>query len=148
MKRTALPTVAGVINIIIGSINLLGVIGVGIAIAVVWSQVGVDSTALTVLWIVFAVLLVFCLPSLIGGIYAIQRKNWAIALIGSIASLITWFWCLIGLVPIILVILSKDEFGNGIRETSQQIPLEQAKERYAKGEISKEEFEQIKKDLF
>ena len=148
MKRTALPIIAGVMNITIGSINLLGVIGVGIAIAVVWSQVGVDSTALTVLWIVFAVLLVFCLPSLIGGIYAIQRKNWAIALIGSIASFITWSWGIIGLIPLILVILSKDEFGTGISETSQQIPLEVAKERYAKGEISKEEYEQIKKDLF
>jgi len=148
MKRTALPIIAGVMNITIGSINLLGVIGVGIAIAVVWSQVGVDSTALTVLWIVFAVLLVFCLPSLIGGIYAIQRKNWAIALIGSIASFITWSWGIIGLIPLILVILSKDEFGTGISETSQQIPLEVAKERYAKGEISKEELEQIKKDLF
>ena len=147
MKRTALPIIAGVMNITIGSINLLGVIGVGIAIAVVWSQVGVDSTALTVLWIVFAVLLVFCLPSLIGGIYAIQRKNWAIALIGSIASFITWSWGIIGLIPLILVILSKDEFGTGISETSQQIPLEVAKERYAKGEISKEEFEQVKKDL-
>ena len=145
MKRTTLPIVAGVMNIVIGSINLLGVIGVGIAIAVVWSQVGVDSTALTVLWIVFAVLLVFSLPSLIGGIHAIQRKNWAIALIGSIASFLTWF--IIGLIPLILVILSKDEFGNGISETSEQIPLEIAKERYAKGELSKEEFDQIKEDL-
>jgi putative membrane protein len=146
MKRTALPTVAGVMNIIIGSINFLGVIGVGIAIAVVWSnQYWIDWTALTVLWIVFAVLLVFSLPSLIGGIYAIQRKNWAIALIGSIASFLTWF--IIGLIPLILVILSKDEFGNGINETSEQIPLEIAKERYAKGELSKEEFDQIKEDL-
>ena len=147
MKRTALPIVAGVMNIIIGSINLLGVIGVGIAIAVVWSQVGVDSIALTVLWIVFGVLLLFGLPSLIGGIYAVQRKNWAIALIGSIASFITWSWGIIGLIPLILVILSKDEFGTGISEASQKKALEVAKERYAKGEISKEELEQIKKDL-
>lgn len=145
MKRTALPIVAGVMNIIIGSINLLGVIGVGIAIAVVWSQVGVDSIALTVLWIVVVVLLVFGLPSLIGGIYAVQRKNWVIALIGSVASFLTW--SIIGLIPLILIALSKDEFGAGVNEALQQIPLEVAKERYAKGEISKEEFEQIKKDL-
>jgi putative membrane protein len=145
MKRTALPTVAGIINIIIGSINLLSIIGVGIAIAIIWNQSWVDWTALTVLWIVFAVLLLFSLPSLIGGIYAVQRKNWAIALIGSIASFLTW--SVIGLIPLILVILSKDEFGTSISETSQQIPLEIAKERYAKGEITQEQFEQIKKDL-
>ena len=145
MKRTALPIVAGVINIIIGSINSLGIIGVGIAIAVIWSQSWVDWTALTVLWIVFAALFLFGLPSLIGGIYAVQRKNWAIALIGSIASFLTW--SVIGLIPLILVILSKDEFGTSISETSQQIPLEIAKERYAKGEITQEQFEQIKKDL-
>jgi putative membrane protein len=74
-----------------------------------------------------------------------QRKNWAIALIGSIASFLTWF--IIGLIPLILVILSKNEFGAGANESSQVIPLELAKERYAKGEISKEEYEQIKKDL-
>ena len=89
MKRMATSIIAGVMNITVGSINLLGVFG--IAIAVVWSQKWIDWATLTFLWIVFAVLLVFSIPSLIGGIYAIKRKNWAIALISSIASLITWF---------------------------------------------------------
>jgi uncharacterized membrane protein len=146
MNKTPLPIIAGVMNIIIGSINVLGVIGVGIAIAVVWSDhYWVDWTALTVLWIVFAVLLVFSLPSIIAGIYAVQRKNWAIALLGSIASFLTWF--IIGLIPLILIALSKDEFGTSPNQTSKKIPLELAKERYAKGAISKEEFEQIKKDI-
>ena len=145
MKRTALPTIAGVINIVIGSLNLLGIIGVGIAIIVISSAAGVDVIVIPILWSVLVALLILGLPSLIGGIYALQKKNWAIALIGSIASFL--IWNIIGLIPLILIIISRDEFGNSISETLQRMPLEIAKERHAKGEISKEEFEQIKKDL-
>ena len=145
MKRTALPTIAGVINISIGAINLLGVLGVGIAIAIISSQIFRDTTALIVLWIVFVVLLVFCIPSIVGGIYALQRKDWGLALIGSIASFITWNF--IGLIPVILIALSKDEFGVASVETPPPVSLEVAKERYAKGDISKDEYEQIKRDI-
>ncbi|UCE98494.1 MAG: SHOCT domain-containing protein [Dehalococcoidia bacterium] len=67
------------------------------------------------------------------------------ALLGSIASFLTWF--IIGLIPLILIALSKDEFGTSHDQTSKEIPLELAKESYAKGVITKEEFEQIKKDI-
>ena len=109
MKRTAMPTIAGVINIVIGSINLLGVLGVGIAIIVITNAAGASAIVISILWAVIAGLLILGLPSLIGGIYSVQRKNWAIALIGSIASFL--IWNLIGLIPLILVIVSKDEFG-------------------------------------
>ena len=38
--------------------------------------------------------------------------------------------------------------GSGSSTTERRAPLDMAKERYARGDISKEEFEQIKKDLF
>ena len=59
-----------------------------------------------------------------------------------------WFWVvlfwglLIGLVVWLVVKLSKRD-----STQSKSSALDIAKERYAKGEISKEEFEQIKKDL-
>jgi hypothetical protein len=142
MNRTASPVIAGVMNIVIGSINLLGVIGVGIAIAVLYSTAGATPIATTVLWIVFIVLLIFSLPSLIGGIYALQRRNWVMALVGSIASLLTWN--LIGLIPLILVIISRNEF-DGTPADAGPATLASAREKYARGEMTREEFERIKK---
>lgn len=68
---------------------------------------------------------------------------------GSVFMLVFW-----GLVIWGLVVLARASFGNGhacghghggnIREKS---PLDILKERYAKGEIDKSEFEEKKKDL-
>jgi hypothetical protein len=109
MKRTSMPTIAGVFNIVIGAINLLGVLGVAIALVVISNSIlNHGSIVIPILWAVLVALIVFGIPSIVGGIFAVQRRNWAMALIGSIASFITWN--LIGLVPLILVALSKDEF--------------------------------------
>ena len=51
---------------------------------------------------------------------------------GGLIALVTW---------IILKLVRSGQ------QPSSQTPLDIAKARYAKGEISKEEFEQIKKDL-
>ena len=65
-----------------------------------------------------------------------------------------WGWGLVGLLVFIAVIVL---FVWGIAKlaghgghhgwTNGRTPLDIAKERYAKGEITKEQFEQIKKDL-
>ncbi len=53
------------------------------------------------------------------------------------------FW--VGL--IVLIVWGVIKLSKGSETSSKKEPLDIAKERYAKGEISKEEFEQIKKDL-
>jgi len=53
------------------------------------------------------------------------------------------FW--IGL--IVLIVWGVIKLSKGSKNSSKKNPLDIAKERYAKGDISKEEFEQIKKDL-
>jgi hypothetical protein len=53
-----------------------------------------------------------CLSALaiVGGIYALRRKKWGLALTGSIAALIVpWFWFL-GIAAIVFTALSKSEF--------------------------------------
>ncbi len=56
------------------------------------------------------------------------------------------FW--IALVALIIWgIVKLSQRGGSNSSTPKRDPLDIAKERYAKGEISKEEFEQIKKEL-
>ena len=49
---------------------------------------------------------------------------------------------------IALIIWGVTKLGGRGNSTPKHNPLDVAKERYAKGEISREEFEQLKKDLF
>jgi len=60
---------------------------------------------------------------------------WMVLFWGGIIALIVWG------------IKKLTERGGSGSGTERRSPLDIAKERYAKGEISKEEFEQIKKDL-
>lgn len=59
---------------------------------------------------------------------------------GGIFMILLW----VGL--IVLIVWGVMKIGKG-GDTSKKDALDIARERYAKGEISKEEFEQIKKDL-
>ena len=65
-----------------------------------------------------------------------------------------WWWAFGGLFMllfwaglIVLIVWGVMKLGKGGGTVPKSNPLDIAKERYAKGEISKEEFEQIKKDL-
>jgi hypothetical protein len=48
---------------------------------------------------------------IVGGVYAIKRKHWGLALAGAIAGSATFFPC--GIPAIIFVCLGKDEFTTG-----------------------------------
>jgi len=63
-----------------------------------------------------------------------------------------WGWggglmALVGIAIIVLVIWAVVKVTNHHTSSSTRTPLDIARERYAKGEITKEQFEQIKKDL-
>jgi putative membrane protein len=76
--------------------------------------------------------------------YLHQGMGWWMV-IGSIWMLLFWG----GIIWLAVWGISKVTQGgrSGPSATVRRDPLDIAKERYAKGEISKEEFEQIKKDL-
>ena len=56
-----------------------------------------------------------------------------------------FFWVILIIGAIIIVVQLLKSHGSD--STKQLSPLDIAKKRYAKGEIKKDEFEQIKKDL-
>jgi hypothetical protein len=108
-QKTAMPTVVGVFNIVIGSLCLLGFLGLLIAAAVVvplaedfWFFGAAGMTLVAVPILAIGAL------SMVGGILALQRRNWGWVLAGTIAS--TLVSHLFGIAAIVLTALSKNEF--------------------------------------
>jgi putative membrane protein len=65
-------------------------------------------------------------------------------LIWAFVSIIFWA----GIITLVIWAIRKyTRRESGMSSNSQQSPLEIVKQRYAKGEITKEQYEQLKKDL-
>jgi uncharacterized membrane protein YjjP (DUF1212 family) len=63
-----------------------------------------------------AIFAVFSIFALLGGLYAIKRKNFGIVIIGSIFGILSFgfiFGSICSIIALILLIVSKEEFGNG-----------------------------------
>jgi hypothetical protein len=56
---------------------------------------------------VMSIMAIIALFPIVGGIYALRRKKWWLALAGSIVSLIFF---VLGILALIFVLYSKDEF--------------------------------------
>jgi len=104
--KTGKPTVAGVLGIISGCFALVG----ALFFVVPMVALGVIGASFAVP-ILLAIALVPAVPgilALLGGIYAMKRKIWGLALAGSIASAII---CpVLGIPALILTALSRNEF--------------------------------------
>ncbi len=120
MKKSAKPTIAGILNITTGVISVISVIGLTIALAAtsIWTVfldlIPVDelpfvaSILSTVLIILIVLSIIETVFPIMGGLFAIQRKRWGWTLYGSIIAALAVFP--LGIAAIILVVLSKDEF--------------------------------------
>jgi hypothetical protein len=103
MERTWKPTTAGILDIVAGVLQLI--IGIGVAVLG-----GVGGAFIGMAWLsaLGAPLIVFGIVAIVGGIFALRRKIWGLALAGSICALIgPW---ILGIPAIIFVILGKGEF--------------------------------------
>ena len=111
MEKTWKPTTAGILCIVAGAIQAIG----GIVVAVAGGTIGklwVGPMAIPNLAMVFGAIavpvIILGIVAIVGGIYALKRKLWGLALAGSICALIgPW---LLGILAIIFVSLGKKEF--------------------------------------
>lgn len=122
VQKTWKPMAAGILDIVGGSLRILGSIAalIGIMFFVpIAKSVGpglvpeygrwlVPRVIETLLAIAVIVLLILGIPPIIGGIYALQRKKWGLALAGSIVAIFAS--SIMGILATIFIAMSKDEF--------------------------------------
>ena len=119
MDKTWKPTVAGILQLVSGTTGLIAVFGMVIAIIITGNFVisGIEDVPIlapALLTSIAIPLAIISILSLIGCIYAVQRKKWSLALVGSIASIFSSIPLLgglpVGITATILTALSKHEF--------------------------------------
>jgi hypothetical protein len=115
------PMAAGILDVIVGVLYFLGFFGVTIAAIVIgstsywWDYIEPEIYPMSIgvlvgiLIVTSIYLLVVGILSLLGGISALQRKRWGLALAGSIAAVLGSTWVL-GIVALVFTVMSRDEF--------------------------------------
>jgi TM2 domain-containing membrane protein YozV len=99
--QTALPMAAGILSIVAGALALIsGITALGASafagsIVFGFGLAGIPS-------------IIFAIVAIVGGVFAIQRKIWWLALVGSIFALLSTF--VLGIPAIIFTALSQKEF--------------------------------------
>ncbi len=113
VQKTWKPTTAGILSIVAGVSGLIGgiiVVAIGGMLGSLPELVGVEGigTALVILGAIGTPLVVLGIIAIVGGVFAIRRRIWGLALVGSILA----FFCdpILGILAIIFVSLSKREF--------------------------------------
>ena len=122
VQRTWKPIVAGILDIVSG---VFGIIATAILIIVLGIGIGewawdipkieaIPAFLPSLLWALTILLGIVSVLALVGGIFALQRKMWGWALAGSIAAVFASIPILrylpVGIVAIIFIAISKDEF--------------------------------------
>ena len=108
VEKTWMPTAAGVLCLVVGTIDIL----VGIITTVLTRMLGAVMGFGGILGILGAIgwlPIAFGIVVIIGGVYALQRRGWGMALAGAICALI-WPLTALGIAAIIFVVLAKQEF--------------------------------------
>ena len=110
-KKTWLSTAAGVLDIVDGCLKLLVVFGLAIVIVGAVNDSERHIEKVNPLWILVGIavsLAILAILAVIGGIYALQRKRWGIALCGAISALLPF--SLLGVAALIMTVIAREDF--------------------------------------
>lgn len=105
-KKTWLPTLAGILSIVAGAIELLGGMAIGGVGALLTTFMRMPGLGAFIGFPLMAVGIV----AIIGGICSIRRRVWGLALAGAICSLFLPHITVLGIVAIVFVAISRREF--------------------------------------
>jgi len=115
MEKTWMPTIAGILDIAAGIVSFIGLIFVLVGVSVlaytegIGPSMGIPETLILAIAVVFAILAVIAdVLAIVGGIFALRRKKWGLALAGSIAAFLASL--LLGAAAIVFTVLAKKEF--------------------------------------
>jgi hypothetical protein len=112
IKKTRYSIVAGSLDLVSGCISLVGLFGIIIAIVALASDPfrhdPQEVDPLVIVSIIAGLLAILSVLAILGGINALGRKRFGMALAGAVAATLTFFP--IGIPAIVLTALSRDEF--------------------------------------
>jgi hypothetical protein len=106
-QTTWKPTTAGILNIIAGAMAIIG----GALVAPMWRMMTWPHMGMSVQPLVGSAIpmIILGVVAIVGGVYALKRRIWGLALAGSICALFgPWF--ILGVLAIIFVTIGKNEF--------------------------------------
>ncbi len=110
------PTTAGILEIIAGALHLVAGAAIVLLAGAVAGGLRLADLPELAFMVPFPLIAAIGLPllllgtvTLLGGISAIQRKRWGLALAGGICALIP-AQTLLGILAIVFVVMSRDEF--------------------------------------
>ncbi len=118
-QQTWKPLTAGILIIIDGIFTIFASFGMFIFSALIsagstWADLnevdlGMNPDSAAIIFLVLAVIvLVLAILEIVGGIFAVKRKLWGLALAGAIAAALPVN--LLGILAIIFLAMGKDEF--------------------------------------
>lgn len=109
MEQTWKPTTAGILSIICGAWGVSsGAVVAVVGGSITWMQVG--PWASRILGAIGVPMIALGIVAIVGGIYALKRRVWGLALAGAICALLVPPPFILGILAIIFVVMGKGEF--------------------------------------